>query len=109
MYRYRFYNSDDTVVAVSTFAGKTIRGVAKCDPSDEFSLDVGKKLSAARCNKKIATKRVKNAKNKLDEALAMLDVAQARVREMTSYYNDSVASYEVAQNELDEILNSIAL
>lgn len=107
MYQYRYYNSDKTVVAVSTYAGKTIRGVAKCDPSDEFTLETGKKLASARCNVKIAAKRVKNAENKRNEAFAALEAAQKRVNEMNSYYNDAIACQEAAVNELEEVLNTV--
>lgn len=107
MYQYRYYNSDKTVVAVSTYAGKTVRGVAKCDPSDEFSMDTGKQLAAARCNVKIAARRVKNAENKRNEAFAALEAAQKRVMEMNSYYNDAIACQEAASTELEEILNTV--
>lgn len=30
--RYRFYVTDNKVICVSSYAGKTVRGVAKCDP-----------------------------------------------------------------------------
>ena len=107
MYQYRYYNSDKTVVAVSTYAGKTVRGVAKCDPSDTFTLDTGKKLAAARCNLKLASRRVKNAENKRNEAFVALEAAQKRVIEMNSYYNDAIACQEAAANELEEILNTV--
>lgn len=107
MYQYRYYNSDKTVVAVSTYAGKTVRGVAKCDPSDEFTLETGKKLASARCNVKIAAKRVKNAENKRNEAFAALEAAQKHVNEMNSYYNDAIACQEAAVNELEEVLNTV--
>ena len=108
MYQYRYYGSDKTVVAISTYAGKTVRGVAKCDPADEFSIETGKKLASARCNVKISAKRVKNAETKRNEAFAALEAAQKRVAEMTSYYNDAVACHEAAVNELEEVLNIVA-
>ena len=108
MYQYRYYGSDKTVVAVSTYAGKTVRGVAKCDPTDEFTLETGKKLAAARCNVKIAARRVKNAENKRAEAIAALEVAQKRVAEMNAYYDDALDCHETAVAELEEVLNTIA-
>lgn len=108
MYQYRYYGSDKTVVAVSTYAGKTVRGVAKCDPADEFTLETGKKLAGARCNVKIAARRVKNAENKRAEAIAALEAAQKRVAEMNAYYDDAVACHEAAVIELEEVLNTVA-
>ena len=61
MTKYSFYTDGKTkVIAVSTYAGKVIRGVAKCDVNDTFSLEKGKKLAAARYNKKITKKISKN-------------------------------------------------
>lgn len=58
--KYRYYtNGENVVVAVASYAGRTIRGVAKCSEQDEFDLETGKKLAAARCAMKIARARVK--------------------------------------------------
>ena len=57
-----FTNGKDTVVAVASYAGKRVRGVAKCSEMDEFNLAKGEKLAAARCNLKIAKMREKNMK-----------------------------------------------
>ena len=54
-----FTNGKDTVVAVASYAGKRVRGVAKCSEMDEFDLEKGEKLAAARCNLKIAKMREK--------------------------------------------------
>lgn len=43
--KYRYYTNGRRVIAVSTYAGKTVRGVATCDPSDEFSMEKGKELT----------------------------------------------------------------
>ena len=40
-----FYNvSDNKVVCVSHYAGKAVRGIAKCDPVDNFVEDQGMRL-----------------------------------------------------------------
>ena len=41
-YKYFTYydkNGKKTISAVSTYAGKTVKGYAKCDPRDNFSED----------------------------------------------------------------------
>ena len=48
---------------MSTFAGKTVVGVAHCAPADEFNIEIGKKIAAARCSVKIAEKRMKRAED----------------------------------------------
>ena len=61
--KYKFYtNGTNTVVCKSTFAKRVVAGVAKCNPNDQFSLEFGKQLAQARCDYKIAKKRLKYAK-----------------------------------------------
>lgn len=105
---YRFYlTSDNAVVAVSTYAGKVVRGVAKCSPTDTFSLEDGKALAAARCNLKIAKKRRARASRKLDEALDASIAAQRQYSNMRHYFEDSHAAVLEAQDELNAILNKL--
>ena len=34
--KYRYYTNGRRVIAVSTYAGKTVRGVATCDPTSSL-------------------------------------------------------------------------
>ena len=101
---YRIYESPDKVIAVSSFAGQTVRGVAKCHPGDEFDSEKGAMLAAARCGVKIAEKRVKRAYSKVDEAKNAVDAAIAHLSEMMKYEADAEAILNVAQFELDATL-----
>ena len=59
---YKYYSdSVRKVIAVSTFAGKPVRGVAVCAEDDEFDLEFGKKLAKARCDVVVAKKRLNRA------------------------------------------------
>lgn len=104
----KFYNSDNKVIAVSTYAGKTVRGVAKCNPEDAFSLEHGQALAAARCNEKIAMKRLDRAMRKVEEAAEALKVAQNYFDRMVKYFEDSAANLHTAQVYVDDVLNYIA-
>ena len=75
-----------------------MRGVAKCDPLDEFSFDEGKKLAAARCNEKVAHKRLKRAKNKMSEAENAYLEAKRHYEKMQEYFADAQISYGKAQD-----------
>ena len=101
---YRIYETPNKVIAVSSFAGQTVRGVAKCNPADEFDFDKGAALAAARCGAKIAEKRVKRAYTKVDEAKAQLDAAINHYGEMLKYQSDAEATYNLAQFELESTL-----
>ena len=105
---YRFYvTSDNTVIAVSTYAGKIVRGIAKCAPIDTFSLEDGKALAAARCNLKISEKRHNRAARKLIEASAALNDAMRHVENMKHYYEDSCVALDDAHFEVQAILDKL--
>lgn len=90
--RYHFYtNNKDIVVCTSTYAGKVVRGVAKCSPEDKFDYEYGCNLAKARCDFKVGEKRLKNAKAQLREAMDNSYEAQKRIDRMQSYLNDAYA------------------
>lgn len=101
--KYRFYQTGNKVIAVSTYAGKAVRGVAKADPSDEFDFEKGKKLAAARCNLKIAKKRAKRAFCKVSKAYADYVEGANWYNKMVDYYNDSNDAVAEAAAELAEL------
>ena len=102
-YTYFVADKQKKVVAVSTYAGKIVRGVAKCDPRDEFSVEDGKKLAAARCAVKIAKKRNANANAQKKRAYNELVEKQYRLQKMNDYVADSQAALNEANNELATI------
>ena len=87
--KYKYFIHGNQVVAVSTYAGKTVRGVANCHPSDTYDLNLGKELAAARCNDKIANKRLKRADRRVKEAYQALADAQRHYEEMRRYRDDA--------------------
>lgn len=95
--KYKFYTNGSRVIAVSTYAGKTVRGVAICHTGDAFSLEKGKKLAALRCAEKIAKKRVARANRKIYEAYCAYADADVYFNKMIDYRND-------AYDELDEVI-----
>ena len=101
---YRIYETPNKVIAVSSFAGQTVRGVAKCNPADEFDPDKGAALAAARCGVKIAEKRVKRAYSKVDEAKQAVCDALNHLSDMMKYEADAEATLSNAQFELEATL-----
>ena len=99
--KYKFVNhSNREVIAISTYAGKTVRGVAKLTPGDTFDETTGKELAAARCNEKIARKRLARAAKKIKEAERAYQKEIAWYNRMVDYYNDSAQAVKDAQNEV---------
>ncbi len=98
---YKFYTqklNDGRIktIAISTYAGRTVRGSAICDFSDQYNEEVGRKIASARCATKIAQKRVNRANNKRLEAEEMMKAALAHYLKMIVYYNDAVEAQERA-------------
>lgn len=92
--KYKYFTTKNQVIAVSTYAGKIVRAVAKCDPRDEYDLEKGKALAAARLSVKVSKKRKKNAEMKLAEARRNLAIAKRRELKMHDYLLDAVYELE---------------
>ena len=114
---YKFYqynrqradgSSNVRIVAVSSFAGKPVKGYADLHPMDEFDIEYGQALAAARCAEKIAAKRCKRAYNKVDEATAQVNAAMAHLQKMMQYEADAEAAYNVAAYNATQILSEKA-
>lgn len=111
--KYRFYTAkkiDGTpygVIAVSTYEGKTVRGVAKCDSKDTFDMEKGKKLAAGRCALKIAERRRKRAARELAKAMEASVAADMRVDAMNDYFNDARIAERDAKMDLDGLLRTM--
>lgn len=91
---YKFYAqklSDGRIktIAISTYAGRTVRGSTICSPSDQYDENIGKEIAATRCAAKVAQKRLNRAKQKRDEAADALKAAKIHYLKMMNYYNDA--------------------
>ena len=91
-YNYRYVVTSNKVIALSTYAGKTVRGIAKCHPDDKFDEEIGKKLAAARCNQKIAAKRYERAFRKYRFMCAAAEEFQAELNKSAKYLSDAAAA-----------------
>lgn len=86
MAKYKFYTDNSKeVIVVSTYARKNVRGVARCNPQDDFNYEIGKQIAKARCDLKIAEKRVKRAREKYDAATEAFNKAAVEVDKATKY------------------------
>ena len=106
--KYRFYQAGNKIIAVSTYAGKLVRGVSICHPEDIYNLDTGKRLAAARCNEKVAIKRYNRAQSKYIEACKARDEAEKHLANMREYMNDSFVAMNEAAQECDSIIAELS-
>ena len=99
------------VVAIASYAGKPVKGIAKCHPNDEWDWEKGKALAIARCAEKIAIKRAKRATKKMNEAREEMakTVAESieKVIDMTNYFLDATAEVAEAALDIEEILDKM--
>jgi hypothetical protein len=103
--KYKFFHNGTTTIAVSTYAGKTVKGYAKTDPRDSYDESYGEKLAALRCNVKVAEKRLKRAKGKMAEARVKASEAMNYWAAQVTYYMDATEAYVVAMTELKKLLD----
>lgn len=102
--KYRFIQNGNRVIALSTYAGRTVRGIATCSSKDSFSLDKGKELAAARCAFKIASKRLARADSKVFEATIAMQKGNEYYDNMLDYQRNALINYYETRNMLDSIL-----
>ena len=100
---YRYIVTPNKVIAISSFAGKTVRGVAKCHPGDVFNEEIGKELAAARCGRKIAEKRFNRACDRCDEVFNLKHKMDLKFDKMLEYVMNSHEKLRLAQVYEEEI------
>ena len=105
--KYRYATTGKKVIAITTYAGKTVRGVALCHDEDTFDMEQGKRIAAARCAVKVAQKRLARAEQKMNEADEQGARAARHVENMENYYYDAQNELVEANEHLDEIMGEI--
>ena len=111
-HKYKIHvSSDETkVIALSSFAGKAVSGIAKCHPNDTPDLEKGIMLAILRCNQKIAQKKVNRATNMLrydiEYLSKMTDHFNIKIEKMTAYLKDSKMDLELATSMLNDYKNN---
>ena len=92
-YYYEIYKNE--VRAHQTYGGKMYTGKAKCAPEDDFDVEYGMKLAAARCNEKICLERC--------HALSMKAIEiQNQINSLYEQYNYICKKFKEAQRAWDE-------
>lgn len=89
-------DSKGTIIAYTTYAGKTIRATAKCHPADVWNRNKGERLARKRCKVKVAEKRYENVKRQMEEAIRKRDEAIVNAADFTQ------RAYEARMRLVDE-------
>lgn len=107
-YTYNVDLKGNKIVCVSHYAGKAVRGVAKCDTQyDEFNVETGMELAKLRCDQKIAKKRVKNLSNKLHSAIETYEVSKNNVDSLKSNLDAAINEAFAITVNLEELQNKL--
>lgn len=101
--KYKIYYNDSKVIAVSSFAGRPVRAVAKCSLNDKFDLDYGIQLATTRCNMKVAEKRMERAIDKYWAAVQAETEATKMLEAAKNYFMDAQDELDAAKEKLLEI------
>ena len=105
---YRYVIVGRKIIALSTYAGKTVRGVAICSEHDQFDVEKGKALAAARCNEKVAAKRYERANQKLNNVLDEFNTVENKLTCAAQYYHDAYLAYNEAAQHVDTLLKELS-
>ena len=104
-YKYYYLENGD-VIALSHFAGKTVKATAHLKDEDTYDREIGEKVAAAKCNEKIAGLRYRRSKRMLKEAMDNFVKAKKELENMREYCQRSYDEWDVAQDELVELIKS---
>lgn len=103
----KFFNAGNTTIAVSSFAGRTVKATAKLDPRDTFNPEMGKAIAGARCRVKIADKRVKRAEQKFSEATRAVSDSFTKYNKAQDYYESALDELSAAKDSYIEIMEEV--
>ena len=91
------------MICESTYAGRTVKGIAKCSPEDEFDYEYGCNLALARCDAKIAEKKIKNANRWLTTAMENFNEAYREIEKAQKYMSEVYDEMNYCNHILDEL------
>ena len=106
--KYTYSITDNKVYCITTYAGRTVRGIAKCDPDDTFNGEDGMKLSRARCDYKVARKRVKVKNERLNNAILKFERAKRELESATKYFEEACRIQHAAKKAVEDIESALS-
>ena len=105
--RCRFKIEGTTVTATTMYAGTIISATAKCDPSDTFDEEVGKKLAEKRLEYKVAKKRKRYYDNLMRAKYTQLFELSKELDRICKKQSDAITRFYASEEMLDDYLNEI--
>lgn len=96
------------VKAVTDYANKSIYAFAKCDPEDEFDIELGKKIATKRLDLKITKLRAKAAAQRAKYCKRILEYHKREAKRMTKALETSEVSFADFKVEINDLETELA-
>ena len=102
-----YYYHDTDVIATTTYCGKPVRAVAKCNPEDEYDRQFGEDLALARLNLKVAKKRRARSYEKMYAAADAHKKARDFYHEMCEYNSAAIQEVKDAEAAIKFLMEQV--
>jgi len=103
----KFYVAKNKVICVIRYAGRNIRGIAKCSPQDKFDEEIGKKLAHLRCEEKLANAKYNYAVLEAERLDKELEELQTRCNKAWAREEELYSDVEEATWNLKNYIKSL--
>ena len=102
-----YYYHDTDVIATTTYCGKPVRAVAKCNPEDEYNRQFGEDLALARLNLKVAKKRRARSYEKMYAAADAHKEAHRFYKQMCNYNDAAIQEVKDAEAAIKFLMEQV--
>lgn len=109
-YKYYEHTLEDgakEIIAVSSYAGRRVKGKAVCSPDDEYNETIGKKLATLRCDVKVDEKRLRRAERERDLLINWQRELDKLFEKNKSYLEDSIQQLMEDDAKLADLLDEL--
>ena len=107
MARYKYYtDGKGKVIAVSTFAGKPVRGVSKCNPADTYNEETGREIAKLRCDVKVTKARVRTARQRYNLMADIINKMENKWQKIVKELANAEMDAEKAIRALEDKMKS---
>lgn len=101
--RYRVYQNKNQVIVITHYRGKSIKGVAKCSPEDEFDLERGTAIAKCRCDLKLMNKKQDDDAKQYVELRRLRDEINNKLEAIGERFIDRADDMDNARDLLHEL------
>lgn len=97
-------NKKGDIIAISYYRGKTIKGIAKCSPEDEYNEELGRKIAEARCNEAVNRYRLKGAYANCEQLVIEAENIKRKLQKASKYLIETQKQYDISVEKINNIM-----